>query len=238
MRNILYIAFFLFAHGLLGQERTPVYLIPGQGADCRLFAKLEIDTVKYKPICLSYTAPNDQADMQSFAKDFLIKIDTTQPFYLIGVSLGGMIATEIAHMVKPLKTIIISSAKNKYELPARYRFQNSVPIYRLFPPRLLKKGALLLQPIVEPDRKKYKSTFVDMLSSKTPAYFKSTIKLIVTWERTVCTAPITHIHGENDHTIPIRNVSSPIIVKEGSHMMTLTASSQISKLLNELLESD
>lgn len=228
----------LFAFGLLGQERTPIYLIPGQGADCRLFAKLEIDTVKYNPICLSYTTPDDQTDMQSFAQSFLTKIDTTKQFYLIGVSLGGMIATEIAHLVKPVKTIIISSAKNKYELPVRYRLQSSVPLYRLFPPKLLKKGALLLQPIVEPDSKKYKSTFVDMLSSKTPAYFKSTIRLIVTWERMNCTVPIIHIHGEDDHTIPIRNISEPIIVSNGSHMMTLTASHQVSAILNETLEND
>jgi surfactin synthase thioesterase subunit len=69
--------------------------------------------------------------MYSYAKKLSHQIDTTQPFILIGVSLGGMLATEMTDFIQPEKTIIISSAKNKYELPHRYRFQNIVPIYYL-----------------------------------------------------------------------------------------------------------
>lgn len=232
MKYYSIIASLLFVFSLTAKDKVNIYLIPGQGADCRLFGKLDIDTSKFELVCLSYSAPPPNADMGSFARSFLHEINTNKKFILIGVSLGGMIATELAHICNPLKTIIISSAKTRYELPVRYRFQQRIPIYKLFPGNVLKKGALILQPIVEPDRDIYKATFIDMLTSKSPEYFKTSIHLIVTWSRESCTESITHIHGNNDHTIPIRNVSNAIVIDEGSHMMTLTKHESISQLIN------
>jgi esterase/lipase len=173
--------------------------------------------------------------MADFALRIATYIDTTKEYYLVGVSLGGMIATEIAHHYTPSKTIIISSAKNKNELPVRYRFQRHIPIYNIIPPKLLKKGALFLQPLVESDRNKYESTFISMLSSKSPEYFQASISLIVNWQRETCSADIIHIHGTNDHTIPIKNIMDPIIIKDGSHMMTLTLYDEVQKNLEPFL---
>ncbi len=232
--------FFVFAsvficYFAIGQERTNVYVLPGQGADCRLFAALELDTSKYALNCLSYGTPGRDETMSSFAKNISKHIDTTQPFILIGTSLGGMLAVEIAHDLSPAQTIIISSAKERKELPIRYKFQRMVPIYAMFPPQVLKKGALVLQPIVEPDRNKYEQTFVSMLSDKSDIYYKRSIGLIINWERTKCERDIIHIHGDNDHTIPIRNIENAITIEGGSHMMTLTSAEKISKILNAQL---
>jgi esterase/lipase len=127
---------------------------------------------------------------------------------LLGVSLGGMICTELNEMLNPEKTIMISSAKNRKELPFRYKFQKIVPIYKLFPGQILLAGAKMLQPIVEPDRNKNKKTFKSMLGSKSPVYMKRTIGLIINWNRKTNLKPIIHIHGTKDHTIPIRKIKS------------------------------
>ena len=43
--------------------------------------------------------------------------------YKSGVSLGGMICTEMAHFLNPEKVFIISSAKKFDELPVQYKIQ-------------------------------------------------------------------------------------------------------------------
>ncbi len=236
MRLIIFVlASALICYSTIGQERTNVYVLPGQGADCRLFAELELDTSTYALNCLSYGIPGRDETMSSFAKNISKYIDTTKPFILIGTSLGGMLAVEIAHYLTPDQTIIISSAKERKELPLRYKFQRMVPIYAMFPPQVLKKGALALQPIVEPDRNKYEQTFVSMLSDKPNIYYQRSIGLIINWERTNCERDIIHLHGDNDHTIPIRNIENAIVVEGGSHMMTLTSAEKISKILNAQL---
>jgi esterase/lipase len=175
--------------------------------------------------------------MHSFAKQLSTQIDTSQEFILIGVSLGGMICVELNEFLKPEKTIIISSAKNRNELPFRYKFQKVIPLYRIFGGRTLLAGAKILQPIVEPDRKKNKETFKKMLAGKSPAYMKQTVSLIINWDRDSNSKKVYHIHGTRDHTLPYRKIQTVnYTIRKGSHMMTLTRARELSPILNLILK--
>ncbi len=130
-------------------------MIPGQGSDHNIFSKLELNP-QYCLHYLNWVMPNKNDDMIDLAKKMAAQIDTTHRFSIIGVSLGGMVATELTMLLKPIKTIIISSASGRHELPWRYKFQRYFPIYTVVPPFIYKIGAQILQPIIEPDRKKRK----------------------------------------------------------------------------------
>jgi pimeloyl-ACP methyl ester carboxylesterase len=226
---------FLFLNSF-SQSSTTIYCLPGQGSDKRIFDSLEIDP-QYIIKIIEYGTPEKLMTMNSFAKQLSGQIDTTQGFILVGVSLGGMICAELNEILNPKKTIIISSAKNRSELPLRYKFQKAIPLYKLFPGSILLAGAKVLQPIVEPDRKKNKKTFKSMLRSKNSIYMKRTISLIINWDRKNNTKPIYHIHGTSDHTLPIKKIKLPTYtVNNGSHMMTLTRAKEISNILNLILK--
>lgn len=229
------ILFFFVATTNLVHGKKHIYLFPGQGSDHRIFTKLDIDTSEYEIFCVEYGTPTKDESLKEFALRLSKKIDTTQQFVLMGVSLGGMICVEIAHHLNPEKTIIISSAKTQSELPKKYTIQERLSFYHWIPPNWYKSGALFFQPIVEPDRKKEKSTFVSMLKRKTPLYFKRSVGLIVNWNRTECFENIIHIHGSNDHTIPMKNTHPQYVIKGGSHMMTLTDADKINPILSEIL---
>ena len=217
--------------------KIKIYLLPGQGSDRRIFDALKIDP-PYETKIIEYGTPGKDDTMESFALKLSRQIDTSQAFILIGVSLGGMICVELNEILNASKTIIISSAKNKTELPFRYKFQHRLPLYKLFSGEILLAGAKILQPIVEPDRNKNKETFKSMLAAKDAQYMKRAIGLIINWNRKRNTKPLFHIHGSNDHTIPIINIKSPVyVVDKGSHMMTLTRAPEISNLINKILES-
>lgn len=235
MRILVFIGFlFVFS---IAAAQTKVYLFPGQGADKRLFDSLQLGE-KYTTEVIEYGCPAKHETMQQFAAGLLSKLDTTQNFILIGTSLGGMICVELSELCNPQKTIIISSVKNRTELPFRYRFQKVIPLYKIVPPGLVKFGAKCLQPIVEPDRNTNKNTFKAMLNSKSPRYMKATVGLIINWSRTETTSNIIHIHGTKDHTLPIRKIKSRhIALKNGSHMMTLTRGREISELIKSLLQN-
>jgi pimeloyl-ACP methyl ester carboxylesterase len=186
---------------------------------------------------IEYGTPEKGMNMETFAKTLTNQIDTTRNFILLGVSLGGMICVELSDLINPEKTILISSAKNRTELPFRYKFQKAIPLYKIFGGRTLLAGAKILQPIVEPDRNKNKETFKQMISSKDPTYMKRTVSLIINWNRTSNSKKCLHIHGDNDHTIPLRNISNPnFILENGSHMIALTSAAEINEILNTILK--
>ena len=234
LRNV-FVLVSLVSTPLLAQNKLHVYLFPGQGSDYRIFDSLIWDN-NVDTTIISYGTPAEGMSMKAFAETLIPRIDTTEQFALVGVSLGGMICAELSELIEPKLTIIISSAKNSRELPMRYNFQKVLPIYSIFPCFLLTTGARLMQPVLEPATRKNKTTFKSMLKQKKPLYMKRTVEMIIKWDRTNNYNKIYQIHGNKDHTIPIRNLQKPYyVISSGSHMMTLTQANEVSGLLKKII---
>lgn len=215
-------------------KQIVVYLFPGQGADYRQFKNLNFPE-NYDTVHISYPVPEKGESLPEFAQRFIPLIDPDIPFILVGVSLGGMICTELAELVHPQQVILISSAKGKDELPDRYTFMARSHINRIVPKSLVKAGARVLQGIVEPDRKYDRDTFSDMLKKKDPLYLKRSADMIICWQRKHHNEDIIHIHGDADNTIPIKNVAFDYLIEDGSHMMVLTRADEINEIIAILL---
>jgi esterase/lipase len=173
--------------------------------------------------------------MQDYAKQLSEQIETKNKIILIGVSIGGMLASEISEIVDCERVIVISSAKTRLELPKMYRIFKNFQIQKAFPPAFLKRMAKILQPIVEPDQNKENAVFKEMLNDKSPLFLKRTVNMIVKWNRTENVKNIVHIHGDNDNTIRLKHVKADYVIKGGSHMMALTKGKEVSDLVNEIL---
>ncbi len=230
----LFISVLLLSLANMTQAMHRVYMFPGQGADSTLFQNIRLPE-GFTPVYMELPTPDKGENLKDFATRFVADIDTSSMYSFIGVSLGGMVCSELAEILSPEHVILISSAKHSKELPKRYRFQQSVPLNQWIPSSFYQSGALFLQPIVEPDRNKYKAEFKAMLKSKDGVYLKRTVNLIINWDKQFSKANIVHIHGDNDHTIPIRNVSPDVIIPNGSHMMVLTRASEVNEKINEVL---
>ncbi len=227
--------FVLLANLSFSQTKTKVYFFPGQGSDERVFSKIVLDT-NYEKHFINYPIPSKGCTMKEFAVVISKEIDTNSKFVLVGVSLGGMLCTELADIMHPQKTIIISSAKCTCELPMRYKFQKHFPLNKCVPKRMIKMGARILQPLVEPDRNKNKEVFKSMLKKKDALYMKRTVNMIINWDRKNYSPTIIHLHGTNDHTLPIRNIKPTRIIKDGSHMMVLTRGDEINAQIMDCLK--
>lgn len=217
-------------------SQTVVYLFPGQGSDERIFEKIILDS-NFRRVLVQYPEVAKGETMTSFAKRILPQINTGQPFVLNGVSMGGMICSELLNWVHPEKTILISSAETAEQLPKRYKFQRKLPLNKIVPKRCIKMGARMLQPLVEPDSKTRKETFQQMLKDKSPRYYKRTVNMIIHWDGEMAKAETIQIHGSEDHTIPIKNLTPEYVVEGGSHMMTLTQGELINQMILEILKS-
>ena len=209
-----------------------VYLIPGQGADERLFKDIQLKNCE--AVALKFPVPEKNELLPDYAKRIAKQIDTTRSFSIVGVSMGGMIAIEMSKFLKPDKIVIISSAKGRDELPMRYRFMSHVPLYKIFPGTMLKGLANIARPIVEPESKKNTPVFKAMIDAKDPKFMERSIHMIVNWKNTEKPANLVHIHGTKDRTLPARNIKNAVKVKGGGHMVTLVRAEEISAMLNQI----
>jgi pimeloyl-ACP methyl ester carboxylesterase len=222
---------FVLFSGLSAQpERKTLYLIPGQGSDYRIYRyfKFEgLDTVH-----VHYSVPRYAESMNSYARRLSQQIDTCDRYSIVGVSLGGMLAVEMSEFMNPEETIIISSAKNRHELPFRYRFMNKIPLNDVFGGAFLNATAPYAQIVVEPDSRHERDTCLSMLKNKNELFMERSVDMIVNWERDSSSSDIFHIHGNADRTIPIENVKDiDVVIEGGSHMMALTKGRQIAAIV-------
>jgi hypothetical protein len=95
----------------------------------------------------------------------------------------------------------------------------------------------MAQPFVEPDFKKGKEVFKSILKNKDRKFLKRTSNIIINWDRMAFSKNIIHIHGDKDHTIPLKNVKAGYIIANGSHMMVYNRSEEISKLIEICINS-
>lgn len=216
------------------QQPMRLYLLPGQGSDHRIYQNMRfpdnIDTVH-----LHYLPVEAEETLEHYAARMVSQIDTTLPFSLMGVSLGGMICVEMSDIIHPQQVFLLSSASSGDEIPDFYHSFRKYPIYHNFNPNLIKYSTFLLQPIYEPDRRTEQKTCNSMIREKDADFMKSAVHMIVTWQRTEAdniNTPIIQIHGTADHTLPVENIRADYYIDNGSHMMTLTMADKVSAIIS------
>ena len=208
--------------GVLAQAQNAplrLYLIPGTGADERLFHAL--DLTAYDTVNVRLPVPERRETMAAYAaRVAAAQIDTTRPFAIVGVSLGGMVATELAERLSPAHVVIVASAKTRRELPPGYRLARYLPLYRVVGGRTMRWVTKRLQPVVEPMSDGQRDLFVDMIYGKDPKFLQRAVGLMVRWARDEAPAGITHVHGTDDRTLPYRHVAPDLVVRDEGHMLT------------------
>ncbi|MCW3127967.1 MAG: hypothetical protein JWO03_3625 [Bacteroidetes bacterium] len=214
---------------------TKIYLIPGLGADGRMYEPQQ--KVLSNTIVLEHQKPLKNETMKQYAKRLAEKIDTSEPFILVGTSLGGIISMEIARITHPEKVILISSVKHRGELPAWMRIMKYLRLHRLLSGRAFiyfsKKNIKLL--ITKRDTR-VAQLLMDMHLDADPDFVKWAINEVVGWEGGMdYRQDVIHIHGTRDRLFPYQNITNAIAITGGSHVMGCTQPHDVNEALLKVI---
>jgi hypothetical protein len=210
-----------------------LYFISGLAVDKRVFKKLTLST-NFSIHYIEWIRPFSRESIGSYAKRLSASIDQTQPFALIGLSFGGMIAIEMNQFVHPVKTIIISSAATKAELPWFIRFIR-LPLYKLIPLKLMKNPNQIFFRLFGIKTKDEKELLKEILKDTDSNILSWSIHAIINWRNEVIPPNFIHIHGNADNILPIKFTKPDIIIEGGHHFMIYSKGREISIVLNDLL---
>ena len=106
-----------------------VYCISGLGADHRAFERLQW-APNLRIVHLPWLEPSPNESLQAYAHRMPKPIQSHEPFALVGLSFGGILAIEMLHFLQPNKTIIISSISNNTQLPWYFRVVGKTKLYK------------------------------------------------------------------------------------------------------------
>lgn len=215
-----------------------LYCVPGLGTDERIFSRLLPLLAPYEAEVLNFIEPLDyQEPLAAYAKRLAVKIAAPkqEPIVLMGFSLGGPIALEIAKLYPNATVILISTFKQKKETPIAFKMARALPLHRLVPLWYTHQLIPRLAPLLKITSKEESLLLGKMFRAKSSTHFAWGRQAIVDWENEELPTTCWHINGDKDH---IFNSALPYVdqrIKGGTHNMIIDRAEEIAKWIRPIL---
>ena len=202
-------------------------------ADERVFKYVDLGT-GYEVVYLTWIAPLKDESLPHYAERMAQRVDTSEPFVLIGLSFGGMLVTEIAKRYKPVKTILISSIPLSAHLPGYFKVAKVMRLHKVVPIGLIKTSARLKRYITR-ENSEDKKFLWEMIRESDPALIRWSMDAILNWKNEEIPQPVYQIHGTRDEVLPARYTKPTHIIPKAGHLFVLTRPDELNKILQDLL---
>jgi len=213
-----------------------IFCFTGLGGDERLFSKLSIPgfDLVYVPYI---NALNQEESIEDYCIRFAKKVHCTSNDYLMGVSLGGVMAVELAKHLSYKKVILISSAKTKNEFPPFFDLLKWFNFDLEYPDKWVSflgiyKGIFGLQTQEEED------LFISMLKKTKNEFFNWSKQAILNWKNTALPSRFIHVHGTSDFVFPSMFIKDYEPVNNGGHFMVYSQAKQVSHIIINQIQRD
>lgn len=188
-----------------------------------------------EPVFIDWIIPGKNESLESYALRLRNQIPDVSPV-IVGISFGGMLATEMAKMDAAVRAIILSSNKTKKEFPGYFRAGLYLPLYKWSPVALAKKITLRSSAILGGTNREEKKLLHQIIRESDMGFVRWAISAILHWENMTTPSNIIHVHGTADKLLPIRYVKADYRIEGGTHVMTLDKHQEISQLLEKLIQ--
>lgn len=219
----------------MSSKITHIYFVPGLAANSAIFDLIRLPEEQYEMHYIEWLVPeNENETIEAYAKRMCQFVKHDNPI-LIGVSFGGVMVQEMKKICNAKKIVLISSIKNKYEMPSRMHFAQKTNAHKILPIKAFsnieKYEKFAFGKMLKGRVKLYKK----YLSMRDELYLPWAIDTIVNWKEEKTDPDIIHIHGTKDAIFPIKNIGECIKIEGGTHIIVLTRAREINEILAEKL---
>lgn len=210
-----------------------IYCISGLGADEGVFQYLDLSFAT--PIFIQWIEPLENETLAEYALRLKQKFIHEENPVILGLSLGGMIATEISKTIPGAKTIIISSAKTKNEIPFHLKTFRYLPLYKILPEWSIRRHSKMREYFLGAKKEKAKNYVKHVAKHADGNFYKWAIGAILNWQNQTIPSNVVHLHGTKDKLLPYKFVKTDITVNDGGHLMIIEQANKVSELIKEIL---
>ncbi|TYZ08944.1 alpha/beta hydrolase [Hymenobacter lutimineralis] len=211
------------------------YLLPGLGADERVFQNLQ-PLLQGTAHVLPWLTPTTGETLPRYVARMAEGVDPTQPCILVGVSFGGLVALEMRRIRPLARVVLISSIPDASCLPPLLRLIRNTGIYKLFPPQWLKLLPRAGQWYFGVKNGREYELFKQILRDMEPVYTRWAIDQLLRWDSTDTGGQSLQILGTQDRVFPPGPTPVDYLIPGGGHFMVLSHAPEISRVLNTLAE--
>ena len=207
---------------------SKIYCLGGLVKDELIFQNLNPEGIKL--VHLKYNVPLKNESLIHYSKRLFEELDLPEKYQLLGVSFGGMIATEFFKIREPEKLYLVSTVSQAKDVPLKFRIALLLRLHKILPGSLAKYKKFISRHVTGLQKKKEQAQINRLLSKEDSDFMKWALESIFGWENTLVPKAI-RIHGTNDRILPYAgNADYPI--QDGSHFIMANRKDEIAKILS------
>ena len=210
-----------------------VYFISGMGADRRIYKNICLPA-GFEPVFVDWITPVPKESLADYAVRLSEQIDRSEPFILLGTSLGGIMAMEIAKRWPPVSTILISSVPISAHLPRYYAFARSVGLVSLLPPSFFKATATIKRRFTR-ESAEDKELIRQIIRESDGPFIKWAMNAVLEWDNGEIPQPLWHIHGTRDEVFPVWLTRPTHRIRHAGHMLVMSHAQEVNAILRKIL---
>ncbi|UKN02731.1 alpha/beta hydrolase [Paracrocinitomix mangrovi] len=199
-----------------------LYCLSGLGVDHRAFQNLQLEGVEM--VHIAWIPPQKKESLKSYAQRLFESQNIPEDYNLIGVSFGGMIAQEFAKIRKPKNLFLISTIRNKSELPFKLKIAGNLRLDKIAPILLLKSGNALTYYFFGVKKVEDKALLKQILKDTNGKFLRWAMRAILNWDKTENVGG-TSIHGTKDRILKNHSTEHPIL--GAGHFMIVTHADEV-----------
>ncbi len=198
-----------------------------------MFQLLKFDAARFETVILAWLPPLKKESLAQYALRMAAQIlIPRERVVLVGVSFGGIVAVEIAKIIQPVCTIIISGIKTRTELPGYLRFLGKLHIHPFLPMSWAKKIPGVFAWLFGAETEIELKLLAGIIRDTDISFVKWALTAIITWPNTTLIPNLVHLHGNQDKLFPLSYIREPVIF-EGGHLIIFSAAAEISAFINQ-----
>lgn len=209
------------------------YLIPGLGADERVFWGLSLPG---PAVVLPWLVPQSPTEpLRQYAARLAEAVPLDQPCWLVGVSFGGLLALEVGRLRPLARVVLISSLADASQLPPLLKLGRATKLYQLVPFGLLPRLPRLAQWFFGARNGREYRLLARILRDTDPTFARWATRQLLHWDSTGVPHAV-RLHGTHDRLLPSGRSPVDYAVPGAGHFMVVSHAATLSRLLHELAQ--
>ncbi len=208
-----------------------LYIVSGLGADFKVLERLKFPA-HLEPVFLEWTIPERNETLDHYVRKMVDKIDASEPFSLLGYSLGGIMVQEIHRIVPAEKVVILGSIRSHKEKAGLLRTAACTGIAEYLPLKLFTPTFTENQ-LITKMFDSGNSKLMEYFTVRDPYYLKWGIAQICAWKSKE-NPEVIQILGDKDQIFPITACHPDYVIKGGTHLFPVTRHREVSALLKHI----
>lgn len=205
------------------------YLIPGMGADKRLFTNFHLPNGNVHH--LDWIPHESSKNLSEYAALMANRIRTDRNI-IIGSSMGGMVTVEIAKLIKPLGAVLVSAPTGRHEFPRRLKGLSALKLHRALNARQVMGISKLCDLFMGFKTKEQRSMFYDMLQSNGQEFLHFSVGAVLEWKNTTPpSVPLLQILGSEDKLFNPKKIRNSITIEGSGHFTAFEKGKEVSEII-------